>query len=307
MPVKYGVNLINFGPGARPDALTQWAMLTETLGYHFIMTCDHIAILPEVHGRYPAPFYEPFTTLGWLAGVTKRLEIGTTVIVLPYRNPLEVARMAANVDQLSGGRLLFGVGVGWSEQEFAVLRVPFNRRGAITNEYLAAIKTLWSHDVASFEGRHVAFQDVHTAPRPARAPHPPIWVGGASDAALRRTIQYGDAWHPIRMRVDWLRETGLPRLRQLAAEAGKPVPALCPRIRLRITETPVPEEQRVAGEGTLDQLYADLKGLQDLGAQYVLFDTFYGDVDAIRHHETSWRMLTSVAEKVVDLTHGALR
>jgi hypothetical protein len=109
------------------------------------------------------------------------------------------------------------------------------------------------------------------------------------------------------MRVDWLRETGLPRLRQLAADAGKPVPALCPRIRLRITETPMPEEQRVAGEGTLDQLYADLKGLQDLSAQYVLFDTFYGDVEAIRHHETAWRMLTSVAEQVVDLPHGALR
>jgi alkanesulfonate monooxygenase SsuD/methylene tetrahydromethanopterin reductase-like flavin-dependent oxidoreductase (luciferase family) len=215
--------------------------------------------------------------------------------------------MAANVDQLSGGRLLFGVGIGWSEQEFAALRVPFNRRGAITNEYLAAIKTLWTRDVASFAGRYVAFQDVHTAPQPVRTPHPPIWVGGASEAALRRTIQYGDAWHPIRIRVDWLRETGLPRLRQLAADAGKPVPALCPRIRLRITETPVPDAQRVAGEGTLDQLYADLKGLQDLGAQYVLFDTFYGDVEAIRHHETAWRMLTSVAEQVVNLPHGVLR
>ena len=174
--MKFGVNLINFGPGARPDSLTQWAMLAETLGYHFLMTSDHLAITPDVQERYPAPFYEPFTTLGWLAGVTRRLEIGTTVIVLPYRNPLEVARMAANVDQLSGGRLLFGVGVGWAEQEFAVLDVPFHRRGALTDEYLAAIKTLWTHDVASFAGRHVTFQDVHTAPRPVRTPHPPIWV-----------------------------------------------------------------------------------------------------------------------------------
>jgi alkanesulfonate monooxygenase SsuD/methylene tetrahydromethanopterin reductase-like flavin-dependent oxidoreductase (luciferase family) len=287
--VKFGVNLINFGPGARPDALMQWAMLTEMLGYHFLMTSDHLAITPDVQERYPAPFYEPFTTLGWLAGVTRHIEIGTTVIVLPYRNPLEVARMAANVDQLSGGRLLFGVGIGWAEQEFA------------------AIKTLWTHDVASFVGRHVTFQEVYTAPRPVRTPHPPIWVGGASDAALRRAIRYGNAWHPIRIRIDWLRDTGLPRLQQLAAAEGKPLPALCPRIRLRLTDTPLPEAQRVAGEGTLDQVHTDLKALQGLGASYVLLDTFYGDVDAIRQHETSWRMLTTLAEKVVDLRHEALR
>jgi len=305
--VKFGVNLINFGPGACPDSLTQWALLTETLGYHFLMTSDHIAITPDVQERYPAPFYEPFTTLGWLAGVTRRLEIGTTVIVLPYRHPVEVARMAANIDQLSGGRLLFGVGVGWSQQEFAVLGVPFHKRGALTDEYLAAIKTLWTNDVASFQGRHVAFQEVHTAPRPVRAPHPPIWVGGASDAALRRAVRYGDAWHPIRIRVDWLRDTGLPRLRQIAAKEDKPVPALCPRIRLRLTEAPLPEDQRVAGEGTLHQVRADLEALHELGAQYVLLDTFYGDVDTIRHHETAWRTLTTLAEKALDLAHGTLR
>ncbi|MBM3223040.1 MAG: LLM class F420-dependent oxidoreductase [Candidatus Tectomicrobia bacterium] len=305
--MKYGVNLINFGPGARSETLTQWAMLTETLGYHFLMTSDHVAITPDVGERYPAPFYEPFTTLGWLAGVTRRIEIGTTVIVLPYRNPLEVARMAANIDQMSGGRLLFGVGVGWAEKEFAVLGVPFQRRGALTDEYLAAIKTLWTQDVASFTGRYVTFQDVHTAPRPARVPHPPIWVGGASDAAMRRTIRYGDAWHPIRMRTDWLRDVGLPRLRQLAAQEGKPVPALCPRIRLRLSDTPFPEAERVAGEGSLEQIHADLAALQDLGAQYVLLDTFYGDVEATRHPETAWRMLTTLAEQVVDLADGTLR
>jgi probable F420-dependent oxidoreductase len=305
--MKFGVNLINFGPGARPDSLTQWALLTETLGYHFLMTSDHLAITPDVQERYPAPFYEPFTTLGWLAGVTRRIEIGTTVIVLPYRNPVEVARMAANVDQLSGGRLLFGVGVGWAQQEFAVLGVPFHQRGALTDEYLAAIKTLWTNDVASFQGHHIAFQDVHTAPRPARVPHPPIWVGGASAAALRRAVRYGDAWHPIRIRVDWLRDTGLPQLTQVADEEDKTVPALCPRIRLRLTEVPLPEDQRVAGEGTLDQVRADLAALQELGAQYVLLDTFFGDVDAIRHHEASWRMLTTLAEKALDLAHATLR
>ena len=305
--MKFGVNLINFGPSACPDSLARWAMLTETLGYHFLMTSDHIALTPDVQARYPAPFYEPFTTLGWLAGVTRRIEIGSTVVILPYRQPLEVARMAANVDQLSGGRLLFGVGVGWSPQEFAALGVPFHRRGALTNEYLAALKTLWTNDVASFEGRYVAFTEVHTAPRPVRTPHPPIWVGGGSDAAMRRAVRYGDAWHPNRIRPGWLKSTGLPRLRQIADAESRAVPALCPRIRLRLTKAPLPDDQRLVGEGTLDQVQDDLGILQDLGTQYVLLDTFHDDVEATRHPEEAWGMLATLAEKVLDLPREALR
>jgi probable F420-dependent oxidoreductase len=305
--MKFGVNLINFGPSARPESLARWAMLTETLGYHFLMTSDHIAITPEVQARYPAPLYEPFTTLGWLAGVTRRIEIGSTVVILPYRQPLQVARMAANVDQLSDGRLLFGVGVGWSQQEFAALGVPFHQRGALTNEYLAALKTLWTNDVASFQGRFVAFTEVHTAPRPKRTPHPPIWVGGASDAAMRRAVRYGDAWHPNRVRPGWLNPIGLPRLRQIADAESRPVPALCPRIRLRLTEAPLPDDQRLVGEGSLDQMRADLEALQAMGAQYVLLDSFYDDVEATRHPEVAWRMLTTLAEKALDLTHETLR
>jgi probable F420-dependent oxidoreductase len=305
--MKFGVNLINFGPSARPDSLARWAMLTESLGYHFLMTSDHIAITPDVQARYPAPLYEPFTTLGWLAGVTQRIEIGSTVVILPYRQPLEVARMSVNVDQLSGGRLLFGVGVGWSPQEFAALGVPFHRCGALTNEYLAALKTLWTNDVASFQGRYVAFTEVHTAPRPVRTPHPPIWVGGASDAAMRRAVRYDDAWHPNRVRPGWLKNIGLPRLRQIAEAESKPMPALCPRIRLRLVETPLSDDQRLVGEGTLAQMRADLEALQAMGAQYVLLDSFYDDVEATRHPEAAWRILTILAEKALDLTHEALR
>lgn len=304
--MKFGVNLLNYGPKAGPDSLGRWAMLTEALGYHVLMTSDHLVLTPDVQARYPAPFYEPFTVLGWLAGLTRRLEIGTTVVILPYRHPLEVARMAAIVDQLSGGRLLFGVGVGWAEGEFAALGVPFRRRGALTDEYLAALKTLWTNDVASFQGRYVSFAEVHTAPRPVRTPHPPIWVGGSSDAALRRAVRYGDAWHPNRVRLGWLKHTGLPRLRQIADAAGRPVPALCPRIRLRLTEAPL-DDQRLTGEGTLDQVRADLEALQQMGAQYVLLDTFYDDVEAARRPETAWRMLTTLAEQALDLGREALR
>ena len=138
--MKFGVNLINFGPGVTPESLSRTVGLVEALGYHFVMTSDHVAVTSDVSGRYPAPLYEPFTLLGWLAAATRTMEIGTTVIVLPYRHPLEVARMAANVDRLSGGRLLFGVGAGWARQEFEALGVSYEHRGSITSEYLAAIK-----------------------------------------------------------------------------------------------------------------------------------------------------------------------
>ena len=172
--MKIGVNILNFGPGTNPASLGRWARLAEGLGYHLVMISDHVAVTSDVHSQYPAPFYDPFITLAWLAGVTKKVELGTTVTILPYRHPLLTARMAANIDQLSGGRFILGVGVGWAKQEFEALGIPFERRGAIANEYLAAIKKCWTSDVASHAGRHVSFHDVYTAPRPARSPHPPI-------------------------------------------------------------------------------------------------------------------------------------
>jgi probable F420-dependent oxidoreductase len=304
--MKVGVNLLNFGPGANPDSLARWTQLSETLGYHLVMISDHIAITPDVQSRYPAPFYEPFTALGWLAGITGKIELGTTVIILPYRNPLEVAKMIANVDQISGGRVILGVGIGWAKQEFDALGVPFEKRGAMTNDYLAAIKTLWTREDASYQGRFASFSNVKSLPRPVQNPHPPIWVGGPSDAALRRTVLYGDGWHPIRIRMDWFRNTGIPRLKEIAEAEEKPMPALCPRIRLNITKSPQGDD-RIAGEGTLDQIRRDFDELQSLGVEYVLLDTYRDDVEATRNHEESWAMLTTMAERVLDLENKTLR
>jgi len=305
--MRVGINLINFGPGASPESLARAASLAEALGYHLVMISDHVAITPDVQARYPAPLYDPFTTLGWLAGLTRRVELGTTVIILPYRHPIETARMAANVDRLSGGRFILGIGAGWARQEFDALGVPFNRRGAMTDDYLAAIKTVWAEEIASYQGRFASFRDVRTAPGPLRRPHPPIWVGGASDAALRRAVLHGDAWHPIRIRVDWLRDSGLPRLRQIAEKEGRPVPALCPRIRLRLTDGTLADDARVAGEGSLDQVRADLEALQALGATYLLLDTYADDPEATRDPEVALRMVRTLAERVLDLPGERLR
>jgi hypothetical protein len=177
--MKLGVNILNFGPGGSPDSLRGWARFAEQAGFSIAMISDRGPLTPDVQALYPAPFYDPFVTLAWLAGQTEHIELGTTVALLPYRHPLLTARMVANIDQFSGGRFVFGVGVGWSEPEFAALGVPFGQRGAITDEYLAAITELWAGEVASMDGRFVSFREIGTGPAPARRPHPPIWVGGS--------------------------------------------------------------------------------------------------------------------------------
>ena len=123
---------------------------------------------PDVVARYPTPFYDPFVTLAWLARATTRVELGTTVVILPYRHPLHTARLAANVDRLSGGRFIFGVGVGWARQEFEALGVPFERRGELLDEHLAAWRVLWRDSPASFDGRYYRFSDVWLEPKPFR-------------------------------------------------------------------------------------------------------------------------------------------
>jgi len=110
--VQLGVNVPNFGPGTDPDVLRRWALTVEGLGFDLLMVSDHVAVTPDVAEQYPAPFYEPFTTLAWLAGLTRRIRLGTTVLILPYRHPLLTARMAANLNDLSGGRLILGIGAG---------------------------------------------------------------------------------------------------------------------------------------------------------------------------------------------------
>ena len=306
--MKLGVNLINFGPAARPEVLEGWVNVAEGLGFHALMTSDHVTVTADVNERYPAPFYEPLTTLGWLAAMTKRAAIGTTVSVLPYRSPLETARAFANIDNLSGGRCILGVGIGWAEQEFEALKVPFTSRGAITDDYLAAIHALWSADVASYQGKFVQFTDVHTTPRPMQKPHPPIWIGGSSEAAMRRTLRYGTAWHPLRVRVPEFANLMVPKMRALADELGAVMPALCPRIRLRLTGAPRSDDERLAGEGSIDQVRADLAGLEELGCSYALLDTYHDyQIDELDRPETAWRMYAVVAEQIFDLGNETTR
>jgi probable F420-dependent oxidoreductase len=295
--MKLGVNILNFGAGTSPESLRGWARFSEQAGFSIAMISDHVALTPDVNAIYPAPFYDPFTTLAWLAAETETIELGTTVAILPYRHPLLTARIAANIDQFSGGRFVLGVGISWSEDEYAALGVPFNRRGAIADEHLAAIIELWTSDVASLDGDFASFRDVHTGPRPLRRPHPPIWVGGSSAAGIRRAARFGDAWHPIDPRLGWLRDTGIPRLQDAAETAGRRTPALCPRVNLELTATELNDEARSTGVGSLAQVLRDLEELAALGAEHVVLDTYTGRPVDRRPAADDWRTLDTVAAR----------
>jgi probable F420-dependent oxidoreductase len=300
--MKLGVNMVNFGPAATPEVLAQWVKIVQSLGYHHLMTSDHVTVTPDVAARFPAPFYEPLTTLGWLAGITEDITIGASVIILPYRSPLEVARAFANIDRLSGGRCILGVGVGWAQQEYAALNVPFEKRGRIADEYLSVIRAHWTEERISFDGDYISFNDVHTGPAPAQPGGPPIWVGGGSDAAMRRAVRFGNAWHPFRITVDGLRDKALPKLRAIAEREGMRIPDVCPRIYLRITQTELANKDRVAGEGTVAQIRDDLAALADMGCASVLLDTYTDEGSAAIDPAPAWDMLRVVAGDIYDLS-----
>jgi probable F420-dependent oxidoreductase len=254
------------------------------------MISDHIAPTPEVNEIYPTPFYDPFATIAWLAGATTNLLLGTSVVVLPYRHPLLTARMAANIDRFSGGRFVLGVGVGWSEEEYAALGVPFAKRGAVTDEYLAAVTAAFTDDVVVHNGEFASYRDVHTGPRPQRLP---LWIGGSAPAAIRRAVRFGAAWHPINQEPSWLREVGVPALTAAASRADRPVPALAPRIRARLGEG---TSGRRAGEGTLKQVVADIHEFIDLGSEFVILDPNPDHPKDEKPLADDWRFLAEIAD-----------
>jgi probable F420-dependent oxidoreductase len=202
--MKFGVCLPNFPFGVRPtrEAILDVAQEAEALGFDSVWVSDHI-LVPKDKPRY-GRLFETLTTLAYVGGATERIELGTSVLILPYRNAITVAKQAATIDALTGGRLIIGVGAGWIEGEFNNLGADFRRRGRHLDEGLAVMKALWTEDDPKIDGEFYRFSDVLFEPRPVPSPAEgparpggiPIWVGGHSDAGLRRAVRFGDAWHP---------------------------------------------------------------------------------------------------------------
>ncbi|MFN4088232.1 MAG: LLM class F420-dependent oxidoreductase [Alphaproteobacteria bacterium] len=207
--MDFGFGLPTRGPLAVPEDIAALAQAGERLGYAHCTVNDHIVLPRRIDSRYPysatgewpggrvGDWLEPLGLLCYVAGVTERVRLLTSIVVIPYRPALLQAKMLTTVDVLSRGRLTIGCGVGWMEEEFAALGIPFAERGRMADEYVAAFKELWSADDPQFEGEFVRFSDIAFAPKPVQRPHPPFWIGGESPAALRRTARIGDAWYPI--------------------------------------------------------------------------------------------------------------
>jgi probable F420-dependent oxidoreductase len=204
--MKFGVCLPNFPFGVRPtrDAILEVAQEAESLGFDSVWVSDHI-LVPNDKPRY-GRLFEALSTLAYVGGATERIEMGTSILVLPYRSAITVAKQAATIDALTGGRLIVGVGAGWIEGEFDNLGMDFHNRGSRLNEGLAVMKALWGEDDPQVDGEFYQFSDVLFEPRPAREGGIPIWVGGHSNVALRRALEYGDAWHPDDLPTDELAE-----------------------------------------------------------------------------------------------------
>ena len=206
--MRYGFYLPTRGRTATPEALEALLARGEGLGFTSVMVADHVVFPVTIGSKYPytvsgafpggGDALEQLTLMAFVAGKTKSLRIVSSVMILPHRNPVVTAKMLATIDVLSSGRLTVGAGVGWMREEFRALATPdFDRRGAVSDEYLRIFKTLWTQSPASFAGEFYRFDSIRCLPQPVQKPHPPIWIGGHSKVALRRAARYGDGWHPV--------------------------------------------------------------------------------------------------------------
>ena len=288
--MRYGFYLPTRGPTATRDGILTLAREGERLGLHSAMIADHIVFPIESRSTYPYTLdgkhpgmgdaLETFSILGVVAGATERLRLVTSVLVLPYRNPVLTAKMVASLDVLSGGRITLGVGTGWLKEEFEALGSPaFDARGAVTDEWLAIFKQLWSQSPASFDGRFYRYTAIHCEPFPVQKPHPPIWVGGHSRAALRRTARHGDGWHPVgAVAASPLppqeMSTHLDTLKQLTAAEGRDFSALTISYKAPLYDTgiPVPGETRRPFSGAPEDIAGDIRSFAKIGVHELIFD-----------------------------------
>ncbi|HET6605520.1 MAG TPA: LLM class F420-dependent oxidoreductase [Rhodopila sp.] len=312
--MRYGFYLPTRGPTATREGVLTLAREGERLGLHSAMIADHIVFPAQSDSIYPYTLdrkhpgggdaLETFSILGVVAGATEKLRLVTSVLVLPYRNPVLTAKMVASLDVLSGGRVTLGVGVGWLKEEFEALGSPdFERRGAVTDEWIAIFKQLWTQSPASFKGEFYQYADIRSEPFPLQKPHPPIWVGGHSRAALRRTAKHGDGWHPVGaiaaspLPPNEMRDH-LETLKRLTEAEGRDFSALTVSYKAPLYDTAVPDRDggRRSFSGSPDEIAADIRGFASIGVHELIFD-FRGQsvAETIEHLQ---RFATNVMPRV---------
>ena len=289
--MRFGFYLPNNGPTARPDPLSEIARRGDQLGFYCMVVGDHILVPKQIDSPYPytvggefatgesGEYLEQLTLLTFLAGITQRIRLVPSVMIVPYRNPLLAAKMLATLDVLSKGRLTLGIGVGWMEEEFVALDAPsFGERGAVTDEYLRAFKELWTSPNPTFEGKYCRFANINFLPRPVQKPHPPIWVGGQSRRAIRRAAEFGDGWHPVGaipaapLEPAQLAQN-LATLRHYAERAGRDPAGIEVAVKAPLYDvkaTGASPRRRFAGAP--EQILKDVQTYADVGVGHIIFD-----------------------------------
>ena len=295
--MEFGFNVPNSGGLANPGDIATIAHRGEELGYNILAIPDHIVFPRSISSRYPysadgafsfaanfeGDFLEPLALMAHLAAITKKARILTSVLVVPYRDPILTAKLVSTIDVLSGGRITLGCGAGWMEEEFvAVNAPPFKERGKVTDEYIAAFRELWSAENPSFKGEYTEFSDIFFAPKPVQKPHPPIWIGGESMPAIRRTARLGDAWYPIGCNPHHPLDTiakysaGLDKLKAEAEKIDRDPTS----IDLAFwavwyggdTPTMLESGERMVLTGNAQDIAGDIKAFEELGVRHILFN-----------------------------------
>ncbi len=291
--MQIGFNAPTSGPLAAADALSRLAGEGEAMGFDYLTFSDHIVIPTDIEARYPysetgefpqgarAGRHEQLTEVAFLAAKTSRMRLVTSVMVVPHRPAVLTAKILSTIDVLSGGRLTVGIGAGWMKEEFeAVGTPPFAERGAVTDEYLDAMRELWTKDAPRYSGKYVKFGGILFEPKPVQRPHPPIWVGGESGPALRRTARMAQGWYPIGTNPAHLLDTaarlraGIERLRKLTVEAGRKAEAV--EIALRCSKhgdipAKASDGDRRMFSGGAAEIAGDLRDLRAMGVGHVDF------------------------------------
>ena len=266
-----------------PDDVLNIGKRAEELGFDSVWVNHHILNVGYIFDRLGSkPYYDAITVLTWVAAHTERVRLGTTVLVLPYLNPLLLAKTLATVDVMSKGRLNVGVGVGALKPESDALGSPFETRGRYADESIKIMRELWESEDPEFDGEFFSFSGVKFSPKPIQKPGPPILIGGASRAALRRVATLGDGWHPIRQSIADLKQN-IATIHRLAEEAGRDPSEITVTVR---TELDVLDSRSDGTEspmiGTADQLLATIEQYEEIGVSELVLSVSTDDVERIQ-------------------------
>ncbi|MEE9238206.1 MAG: TIGR03619 family F420-dependent LLM class oxidoreductase [Thermodesulfobacteriota bacterium] len=275
--MKFGIALPHFGKFADKDNITLISRDAELLSFDSLWVSDHI-VIPNSHKGFGEIFYEPLITLSYIASLTSKIRLGTSVIILPYRNPVVLSKMISTIDVLSDGRLIFGIGAGWLREEFSSLGVDFDNRDNLTEEFIKVMKVLFEEDDPNYKGQFYNISSIKFLPKPVQKPHPPIWMGGNSNKAIRFALKHTSGWHSVGLipkeileKVDYIKSISNEYKNELEISTRK---------NFQITQKKVDDKKEVL-RGTSDKIIEGLEEYMNAGVSHIVFQILGSNLNEI--------------------------